>query len=44
MLVTRRYYNQRQIVALGACAAIAAIIGSLQTAYIVMKCKNKAQL
>ncbi|HSW75673.1 MAG TPA: hypothetical protein VLG50_01405 [Candidatus Saccharimonadales bacterium] len=41
MLVTKKYYNQRQILALISCTVAALIVGSLQTGLIIKKCGKK---
>lgn len=41
MLLTKRYYNKRQIYSLGLCTLAALVVGSIQTGLIIKKCGKK---
>lgn len=41
MFLTKRYFKNFQYFVVGICVLMAAIIGSAQTAFIIMKCGKK---
>jgi hypothetical protein len=43
MLLTKKYYRQRQYIVVGFCTLAAIIVGSVQTKIIIDKCSPKAR-